>query len=123
MKARWLSVPAIVVLILSAGRPLTATLPDTDTQASNPKTAEVLAEKTGCLQCHSANKQVKGPSFHDIAERYKNDANGRAWLVEKVKKGGRGKWTNITGGIPMPAHSKILTPAEIERLVDWVRSF
>ena len=43
-------------------------------------------------------------------------------VIEKVKKGGKSNWTEITHGIPMPPHSRILTTAETERLVDWILS-
>ena len=81
-----------------------------------------LAKKSGCLECHSVDKTIKGPSFHDVAARYKGDAQARDFLIEKVKKGGKGNWTEITHGIPMPPHSRILTTAETERLVDWILS-
>lgn len=60
------------------------------------------------------------PCVHDIAAEYKDNARARSALIEKVKKGGKGNWTEVTGGVPMPPHSRRMPDAEIQRLVDWV---
>ncbi len=39
-----------------------------------------------------------------------------------MKKGGKGHWSDITNGVPMPPHGKRLSNDEIARLVDWVLS-
>lgn len=88
--------------------------------ASNQDDPEALAKKSGCLKCHSTTKNVVGPAYRDIAARYKDDSRARAALIKTVKKGGKGNWTDVTAGVPMPAHSKRLTDAEVSRLVDWV---
>ena len=107
MKARWIGIPVIALMFLGAGKAWAD---------------EALARRSGCLECHSVDKKVIGPAFHDIAARYSNVARARATLMEKVKKGGKGNWTEVTGGVPMPPHSPRLTDAEIQRLVDWVMS-
>ena len=84
---------------------------------------EKLARSSGCFECHSTDKNVVGPSFQDIAARYKNVAPARERLIDKVRRGGKGNWTQMTGGVLMPPHSGRLAPADIERLVDWVLGF
>jgi len=79
-----------------------------------------LAKKSGCLACHSVEKKVVGPAWKDVAAKYKGDAEAKAKLVEKVKKGGKGNWTQVTGGAPMPPYSPRVTDANIEKLVDFV---
>jgi cytochrome c len=106
MKARWIGFSA-ALMIFGAGQALAN---------------EALARKSGCLECHSVDKKVIGPAYRDVAARYKGDARARAALIEKVKKGGKGKWTQVTGGVPMPPYSALLSNPEIERLVDWVLS-
>ena len=81
---------------------------------------EVLAERSGCIECHAARQKGIGPSFGDIASKYKGDSRARATLIETVKKGGKGNWTAVTAGVPMPPYSGRLTDAEIQLLVDWV---
>ncbi|MDH5694727.1 MAG: cytochrome C, partial [Gammaproteobacteria bacterium] len=43
-------------------------------------------------------------------------------LIEKVKKGGKGNWTQVTGGVPMPPYSPRVSDGDIETLVDFVLS-
>jgi cytochrome c len=105
MKALWLSISAAALMVMSAGQALAD---------------EALAKKNGCLECHSVDKKVIGPAFHDIAAKYKGDTRARDGLIEKVKNGGKGNWTVVTGGGLMPPYSGRLSDADIERLVDWV---
>jgi len=81
-----------------------------------------LAKKSGCLACHSVDKKVVGPAWKDVAAKYKGDANAKATLIDKVKKGGKGNWTKVTGGAPMPPYSPRVKDADIEKLVDFVMS-
>ncbi len=79
-----------------------------------------LARKSGCLACHALDKKVVGPSWKDIAARYKGKDDARAMLIEKVKKGGKGNWTEVTRGVPMPPYSPRVSDANIEKLVDFI---
>ena len=81
-----------------------------------------LAKKSGCLACHSVEKKVVGPSWKDVAAKYKGQADAKATLITKVKKGGKGNWTEVTGGAPMPPYSPRVSDADIEKLVDFVLS-
>lgn len=77
---------------------------------------EALAKKHGCLVCHSVNKKVVGPSYKDVAAKYRGDAGAQARLVDKVKNGGKGSWGNVL----MPANSPKVPDADIATLVRWV---
>ena len=79
-----------------------------------------LAKKSGCLACHAIEKKVVGPSWNDVAARYKDEDGSRDKLIEKVKKGGKGNWTEVTKGIPMPPYSPRVKDEDIEKLVDFV---
>jgi len=43
-------------------------------------------------------------------------------LINKVKRGGKGNWLQVTGGVPMPPYSPRVSDANIESLVDFVLS-
>jgi cytochrome c len=127
MRARWIFIPATALIVISAGQALTTealltATRITEAQASQALTPEALAKKSGCLRCHSVDKNVVGPAYHAVAERYNGNARARAELIETVKNGGKGKWADVSHGVPMPPHSGRLSTAEIERLVDWVLS-
>ena len=72
-----------------------------------------LATKSGCMACHAVDKKLVGPSYQDVAKKYK--ASDEAMLVDKVKKGGKGNW----GQIPMPPNDK-LKDEDLKTLVKWV---
>ena len=79
-----------------------------------------LAKTAGCLACHAVDKKIVGPAWNDVAAKYKGDAGAKATLIEKVKKGGKGNWTSVTGGVPMPPYSPRVADADIEKLVDFI---
>ena len=77
-----------------------------------------LAQANGCLACHQVDKKVVGPSYKDIAAKYKGADEAKIdELAKKVKAGGVGVW----GQIPMPPNAKV-TPEDAKTLVVWVLS-
>jgi len=64
---------------------------------------EDMMKKNGCNACHAEDKKVIGPSYKDVANKYRGDASAAAKLVEKVKKGGSGVW----GPVPMPPNPNV----------------
>jgi cytochrome c len=85
-------------------------------QAADAAAAKALAQKSGCLACHSVDAKVLGPAYKDVAAKYKGDKTAEAKLIEKVKKGGSGVW----GNIPMPANSPQVKDEDIKTIVEWV---
>jgi cytochrome c len=86
--------------------------------AVDAKAAEALAQKNGCLACHSVSNKVVGPSYKDVAAKYKGDKTAEAKLIDKIKKGGSGVW----GPIPMPPNSPHVKDADIKTMVQWILS-
>ncbi len=80
---------------------------------------EQLMSKAGCVACHRLDQKVNGPSFKDVAARYKNDPAAPAYLFEKVREGGEGVW----GDLPMApnSHEKI-SDADLQTLIGWILS-
>lgn len=79
---------------------------------------QALAQKSGCMACHSVDKKVLGPAYKDVAAKYKGQKDAEAKLIDKVKKGGSGVW----GPIPMPANSPQVKDEDIKKIVQWVLS-
>ena len=75
---------------------------------------EALAKKHNCLACHTTDKKLVGPSYKDVAKKYKGQ-NVAAKLQEKVKKGGQGVW----GPVPMPPNPAV-PDKDIKELVEWI---
>ena len=76
---------------------------------------QALAQKSGCLACHAVDHKILGPSYKDVAKKYKGDKSAEAKLVAKVKAGGSGAW----GAMPMPPHPQV-KEEDIKTLVKWV---
>ncbi len=72
--------------------------------------------KAGCVACHVKDKKLVGPSFKDIAAKYKGqDATAR--LIEKVRKGGSG----VYGPVPMsPNPPDKINDADLKAVVEWI---
>ena len=79
-----------------------------------------LAKKSGCLACHSVDAKVVGPAWKDVAAKYKGQADAKATLVNSITKGSKGKWTAVTGGVPMPPYSPRVADADIAKLADFI---
>ncbi|NEU66608.1 carbohydrate-binding protein [Spirosoma agri] len=69
-------------------------------------TGKILMDKSDCKACHFTDKKSVGPSFIDVAKRYKSDANAVASLSNKIIKGGGGVW----GDAIMTAHPQLSSP-------------
>ncbi len=74
-----------------------------------------LARSKACLSCHGVDKRLVGPSFREVAGRYKGQEGVEAKLVDKLKRGGSGAW----GEIPMPP-SPDLAEQDAKILIRWV---
>ncbi len=73
--------------------------------------------KAGCTACHTVDKKLVGPSFKDIAARYKGKADAVAALAEKSRKGGSGVW----GPVPMPPNTPDkISDADLKAAVEWI---
>ena len=74
-----------------------------------------LAQSKNCMACHAVDKKVIGPSFKDVAAKYKDNKGAVDLLATKIMKGGAGVW----GPIPMPANTQV-NEADAKKLAAWV---
>jgi len=86
------------------------------TAASGASAASVmpLLQKNACVACHGMDTKLVGPSFKDIANKYKDRADVVNYLSGKIKSGGQGAW----GSIPMPPQA--LSAAESAQISQWL---
>jgi cytochrome c len=84
-------------------------------RADEAPRGQVIAQANACMGCHAVDRKLVGPSFQQIAAKYKGDAQAPSKLARKVKDGGSGVW----GAIPMPAHPA-MSDADIQTVVGWV---
>jgi cytochrome c len=94
----------------------TATLA-TGTHAADAQSGEALAKSSGCLACHTTDKKLIGPSYKDVADKYRGNKGAEADLVKKVKEGSKGVW----GDIPMTPNAHVKDD-DIRTIVRWILS-
>ena len=94
--------------------------------ASNQSGAELLAvdavgknliESLDCRSCHQYEVKSIGPSYAQVAKKYKKTEENRALLIDRVINGSSGIW----GDHAMAAHPE-LTENHAGRMVDFIMS-
>lgn len=79
--------------------------------------SQQLHMKSGCVACHMVDRKLVGPSYKDIAAKYKGRADAIPYLSQRVRKGGPGNW----GTVPMAANDvSKLNDAELKTLLAWI---
>jgi cytochrome c len=81
------------------------------------QSADDLLKKHACLSCHAADKKLVGPSYKDVAAKYRGQKDVEKTLADKIKKGGVGVW----GQIPMPPNANV-SEADMKVLVTYILS-
>jgi cytochrome c len=64
---------------------------------------KLLIARSDCFACHKQNEKLIGPSYADIARKYKPTEANVNLIAQKIIKGGSGVW----GQVPMAPHSSI----------------
>lgn len=100
---RRVALPAALVLSLAGGA---------------ARASEELAVKYACVACHEIDFRKVGPSFEDVARKYRGaDEQAVDTLVNHVREGSTGIW----GKDIMPAQP-LVPAADAKVLVLWVLS-
>jgi cytochrome c len=112
---RWWFLSGVVAAtgLVAAGQGAVAA--DAPTSAVSPANAMNIARKNACMGCHAIDRKLVGPSFQQIAEKYKGDAKAPGRLELKVRDGGSGVW----GMLPMPSH-RSMDSGDIRTVVGWI---
>ena len=76
---------------------------------------ERIINKNDCKSCHMIDKKSVGPSYQDVAKKYKGDTKALEYLSNKVIAGGGGVW----GDHRMAAHPQ-LSQAETNIIVEYI---
>lgn len=76
-----------------------------------------LIDNSDCFSCHRIDVKSIGPSYKQVAEKYKRDKKGQEIIAEKIIKGGVGVW----GEHAMSAHPDI-SPQQAALMVDYIMS-
>lgn len=79
--------------------------------------SEVMAHGFDCFSCHAIDKQVVGPAWVTIANRYHHNPAKADYLAGRILHGSVGDF----GNVPMPAHNK-MNPKLAKQLATYILS-
>ncbi|WP_400261448.1 c-type cytochrome [Sphingobacterium sp. SG20118] len=86
-------------------------------EGSDVPKGEALVLASDCKACHATDKKSVGPSYKEVAKRYKDNKDAVALLSHKIINGGSGVW----GEVAMAAHPS-LKEDEANEIVKWILS-
>lgn len=78
---------------------------------------EAIIGNNDCASCHKVDEPSIGPSYVDVAQKYKNDPNAETYLMDKIKNGGSGVW----GEVAMSAHPD-MNDSDLRKIANWIQS-
>lgn len=76
-----------------------------------------MLETSDCKACHKLNQKSIGPTYLQIANKYKGDPGAPKYLANKIKNGGKGVW----GEVMMAAHPD-LPDEDVSKMVGYILS-
>ena len=79
---------------------------------------ERLALKNNCLTCHKVDRDLVGPSFKFIANKYQNDTT----VIEDSIKNGSVKKYKKFRGVMMPSFKDKISQEDIKTISKWIVS-
>jgi cytochrome c len=106
---------AVKLAVASPAAPAAAGgAPAADT-AADPAAVLRLAQRHTCTACHGVDNKMVGPSFRQMADKYKGRSDAVDYMAGKIRAGSAGVW----GAIPMPAQSQVST-TDARALAEWI---
>ena len=78
---------------------------------------QALVQASDCLRCHGMDRRYVGPSFRQIADRYREQPDAANYLARKIREGSVGVW----GRTVMPRHPQV-NEAQSSDIARWLLS-
>ena len=79
--------------------------------------SEAISKKAGCAVCHTTDKKIVGPTYKEIAAKYREGPRCAPKLAQSVRKGSKG----VFGQVPMtPTPPDKISDAELKATIDWI---
>jgi cytochrome c551/c552 len=78
---------------------------------------QALVQASDCLRCHGMDRRYVGPSFRQIADRYREQPDAANYLARKIREGSVGVW----GRTVMPRHPQV-NEAQTSDMARWLLS-
>ena len=82
-----------------------------------------LVQEKQCMQCHSVDKNLIGPSFKRIAFRWKDNPAAEKLLIYTIQNGtreGGGRHWSATTNMPDSLERPMISAEEAKKIVVWI---
>ena len=86
--------------------------------AADADAALALARQNNCLKCHGVDKKKDGPSYKEVAVKYKGKPDAQDRIVKHLTTGEKAKFPD--GHEEEHKIIKAKDAAEVKNLVDWI---
>lgn len=117
MKAKNTSGKLLAALAAGAAFSLSMSTP---VHAIDAVAAEKLARQEGCLRCHGIDRGKDGPSYKDIAKKYKGKPDAEPRLTKHLSSGEKVKFED--GHEEEHKIPKTKDPEQLKNLMQWILS-
>jgi cytochrome c len=104
---------SVALLIAALGSSVSA-------NAMDAEAAQQLARQNNCFKCHSVDKAKDGPSYKDVAAKYRGKADAEQRLITHITSGEKAKFPD--GHEEEHKIIKTKDHAEQLNLVQWILS-
>jgi cytochrome c len=88
--------------------------------ALDAEAAQALARQNNCFKCHGVEKKKDGPSYKEVAAKYKGKTDAEARLIKHLTTGEKAKFPD--GHEEDHKIIKAKDEAEVKNLVNWILS-
>jgi len=82
-----------------------------------------LVKEKQCMQCHAVSKDTIGPSFKNIAKRWKGKEDAEKTLIATIQKGtadGGGQHWDMKAKMPDASERPLVSDAEAQKIYQWI---
>jgi len=86
--------------------------------AVDAEAAKALARQNNCFKCHSVDKKKDGPSYREVAAKYKGKSDAETRLITHITTGEKAKFPD--GHEEDHKIIKTKDMAQIKNLVNWI---
>ncbi|MGW7772339.1 c-type cytochrome [Pseudomonas machongensis] len=74
-----------------------------------------VMQRYACSACHQLDARAVGPSWREIAARYRDGSKDAGQLVQSIRQGSRGQW----GVVPMPPQAQA-REEDLQAITQWI---
>ncbi len=99
--------------------PALLTLSSLPAHALDEAAAEALARKSGCFKCHAIDKKKDGPSYKELAGKWKGKPDAMEKLSVHITTAPKVK---IDGKEEEHEVLKSKDPADVKNVIEWILS-